>query len=41
MNEIRDILIGIDFGKSLSQLCYYDRKVKEPASLPVKLDTSQ
>ncbi len=41
MNEIRDILIGIDFGKSLSQLCYYDRKAKEPASLPVKLDTSQ
>ena len=26
MNEIRDLIIGIDFGKEYTQLCYYDRK---------------
>ena len=26
MNEIRDLIIGIDFGKDYSQICYYDRK---------------
>ena len=26
MNEIRDLMIGIDFGKEYSQICYYDRK---------------
>ncbi len=41
MNEIRDILIGIDFGKIESQLCYYDRKAKEPVSLSMKVGTSQ
>ncbi len=41
MNEIRDILIGIDFGKTESQLCYYDRKAKEPVSLSMKVGTSQ
>ena len=30
MNEIRDLIIGIDFGKEISQLCYYDRKAEEP-----------
>lgn len=41
MNEIRDILIGIDFGKTQSQLCYYDRKAKEPESLSVKSADTQ
>lgn len=41
MNEIRDILIGIDFGKTESQLCYYDRKAKEPVSLSMKVSSSQ
>ena len=26
MNEIRDLIIGIDFGKDYSQICYYDRE---------------
>ena len=26
MNEIRDLIVGIDFGKEHSQICYYDRK---------------
>ena len=26
MNEIRDLIVGIDFGKEYSQICYYDRK---------------
>ncbi len=41
MNEIRDILIGIDFGKTQSQICYYDRKEKNPESLPVKFADAQ
>ena len=31
MNETRDLIIGIDFGKEYSQICYYDRKAEEPA----------
>ena len=41
MNEIRDILIGIDFGKTESQLCYYDRQAREPVSLSMKVGSSQ
>ena len=33
MNEIRDLIIGIDFGKEYSQICYYDRKGDEPRSV--------
>ena len=29
MNEIRDLIVGIDFGKEYSQICYYDRKGDE------------
>ena len=24
MNETKDLIIGIDFGKEYSQICYYD-----------------
>ena len=41
MNEIRDLIIGIDFGKEYTQLCYYDRKGEEPRSLTMKVGTSQ
>ena len=41
MNETRDLIIGIDFGKEYSQICYYDRKADEPRSLPVKVGSSQ
>lgn len=41
MNEIRDILIGIDFGREESQICYYDRKAAEPLSVSMKVGTSQ
>ena len=41
MNETRDLIIGIDFGKEYSQICYYDRKAEEPRSLPVKVGSSQ
>ncbi len=37
MNEIRDLIIGIDFGKEKTQLCYYDRKADEPRSLSMKV----
>ena len=30
MNDIRDLIIGIDFGKDYSQICYYDRKGEAP-----------
>ena len=36
MNEIRDILIGVDFGREVSQICYYDRKRQEPAEVPAE-----
>ena len=36
MNEIRDLLIGVDFGKKNTQICYYDRKAGEPRSLSWK-----
>ena len=35
MNEVRNILVGFDFGEKVSQLCYYDRREGEPVSLPV------
>ena len=41
MNETRDLIVGIDFGKEYSQICYYDRKADEPRSLPVKVGSSQ
>lgn len=31
MNETKDLIIGIDFGKEYSQICYYERKADEPA----------
>ena len=33
MNEIRDLIIGIDIGKEYTQICYYDRKAEEARSL--------
>lgn len=41
MNEIRDLMIGIDFGKKYSQICYYDRKAEEARSLSMKVGSSQ
>ena len=41
MNEIRDLLIGIDIGKEFTQICYYDRKAEEARSLSMKVGTSQ
>lgn len=37
MNEIRDILVGIEFGEEASQICYYDRKRQEPAEVTMKV----
>lgn len=41
MNEIRDLIVGIDFGKKYSQICYYDRKAEEPRSISMKVGSSQ
>lgn len=40
MNEIRDLIVGIDFGKEMSQISYYDRKAGEPRSISMKVGTS-
>lgn len=37
MNEIRDLIIGIDIGKEYTQICYYDRKAEEARSLSMKV----
>lgn len=41
MNEIRDIIVGIDFGREYSQICYYDRKGDEARSLSMKVGGNQ
>ena len=40
MNEIRDLIIGIDFGKETAQVFYYDRKAGEPRALSMKAGTN-
>ena len=41
MNEIRDLIVGMDFGREYSQICYYDRKGDEPRSLSMKVGGTQ
>ncbi|MDO4648242.1 MAG: DUF5716 family protein [Eubacteriales bacterium] len=41
MNEIRDLIVGLDFGRETTQICYYDRKAQEPRSLSMKVGSSQ
>lgn len=41
MNEIRDIIVGIDFGREYTQICYYDRKGDEARSLSMKVGGNQ
>lgn len=41
MNEVRDVIIGFEFGEKGSQISYYDRKEGEPVSLPVKVGTGE
>lgn len=40
MNEIRDILIGIDLGEKVSQICYYDRRRQEPVEVTMKVGSA-
>lgn len=35
MNEVRNIIVGLEFGEKTSQISYYDRSGKEPVSLSV------
>ena len=28
MNEVRNIIVGFDLGEKVSQLCYYDRRIR-------------
>lgn len=41
MNEVRNIIVGIEFGEKMSQICYYDRAEGEPMSLSVIAGQSQ
>ena len=36
MNETRNIIASLEFGREVSQICYYDRQEKTPVSLSVK-----
>lgn len=40
MNEVRNILIGIQLDPEKSQICYYDRKSQEPISISTKIGSS-
>ena len=40
MNEIRNLLIGLELGEETSQLAYYDRRTKNPVSVAVKPGTN-
>lgn len=40
MNEIRNILIGFQFDRKRSQVCYYDRKAQEPVSISTKVGST-
>ena len=33
MNEVRNIIVGIEMGEKTSQICYYDRSENQPVSL--------
>ena len=41
MNEIRDLIVGLDFGREYTQICYYDRRAQEMRSLSLKAGASQ
>ena len=41
MNETRNIIVGLEIGKQQSQICYFDRKEKEPISISVKTRSNQ
>lgn len=41
MNETKNIIVGLELGSKTSQLCYYDRKEKEPISLSPKVGSNQ
>ncbi|MBP3878903.1 MAG: hypothetical protein J6D46_01175 [Lachnospiraceae bacterium] len=40
MNEVRELLIGFEFGRETSEICYYDRKSEEPVCVTTKVGTN-
>ena len=40
MNEVRELLIGFEFGRETSVICYYDRKSEEPVCVTTKVGTN-
>ena len=40
MNEIRNLIIGVDLGRSRTQICYFDRKAGCPRSLSMRVGAS-
>lgn len=41
MNEVRNVIVGFDFGEKGSQVTYYDRRAGEPISLSVKVGSGE
>ena len=40
MNEVRNLVIGIEINTKTSQIAYFDRKANEPVSVPSKIGTN-
>ena len=40
MNEVKNLLIGIELTQMSAQLCYFDRKLKDPVSVPMRVGTN-
>ena len=41
MNEARNVVVGYELNREGSQICYYDRTLKEPVSLTTKIGTNE
>lgn len=40
MNEVKNLLIGIELTEQYAQLSYFDRKLKDPVSVPMRVGTN-
>ena len=41
MNEARNVIVGFELNRNGSQICYYDRTLKEPVSVTTKIGTNE
>ena len=40
MNEVRNLLVGLEVGKTVSRICFYDRTAKEPVPCAARTGTN-